>query len=210
MMPFPYGAMVYVDRSWLAGLGLDKYRHDSLNHEVGHVLGLVRRPSRFLVLHCPTGGCTMSSVSKNLMSDLGAWIKGGEPKSGFCEDCTVELKQFRSATNRSTMRFVGPVLVRTEPAYRVLALPQACCLYVGDSLETEVVDFLASWRKRDPQERCWLNFSCATDHDRALSAVASAARDPEESVRRITVGLERALRAETDQAQHGEPAAPDK
>jgi hypothetical protein len=201
---FPYPAMIYVDRSWLAEPGLDKYRRESLTHEAGHVLGLVRRESRILGYHCPAGRCVMSSVSENVKSDLLAWLRGGKPKPDFCEGCMTELRQSQTSTNETTMHFIGPVMVRSMPLYQVLALPGACRLYVGVSLEAEVPKFTAEWRSRDGrasnQEEPWLSSKGQTEQNLAslLPPIEAAKQDPAAAVRWLAVQLESALRTKMD------------
>ena len=83
---FPYSAMIYVDRSWLAGLGLDKYRRKSSRSPSGppRWVGGVAHPIR--EFHRPTGGCGTlrfpgrQSGSRNCAN-------GWEAKPDFCAPC---------------------------------------------------------------------------------------------------------------------------
>ena len=107
------------------------------------------------------------------------------------------------------MRFVGPVLVRTEPSYQVLSLPGACSLYIGDSPDTEISSFLAAWRDRDLDETWWMSGKCETEQGRALQAVNAAEQDPVAAVRAAAAKLEGALRARTERRVRGEAVASD-
>ena len=209
---FPYLAMIYVDRSWLAGLLPGKYRRESLTHEAGHVLGLVRRESRVKGLHCPAKRCVMSSVSENVKGDIMSWLKGEKPKPDFCEGCSAELRHSQGSTNETAMRFVGPVLVRSMPAYQVLSLPGACRLYIGHSLEAEVPRFIAEWRSQggstSRQEALWLSYYGEVEHDTdsLLPAVEAAKQDAVPAVREAASELETALRIEKEK-RRGDKAA---
>ncbi len=196
---FPYPAMIYMDRSWLGGLVPEKY--DGTVHEAAHVLGLVRRASGVKGRHCPTPWCCMASLSENISSDIGAWLTRQKPKPDFCDACTDELRGFRESMVKTTMRFVGPVLVRNMGSYQVLSLPGACRLYVGDSLETAIAQFLKEWRHPDdtvPAEpELW--FSGRAESSQSLESlfpgIEAAGQDPIPPIRKVAANLGLSLRA---------------
>ena len=212
VMLFPYPAMIYVDRSWMGGLLPHKYRRESLLHEAGHVVGLVRRESNVKDLHCPTDSCCMASVSENVKSDIFTWVKSGKPKPELCEDCAAELRHAQASDADPSTRFGGPVLVRTTPFYQVLLLPGACGLYIVDSLQTELPQFVAEWRNRDKdatrREELWVSGKVDTQESHALQALEAAKNDPIESVRKMALELERNVRAKVQgrAPHHSDPA----
>jgi hypothetical protein len=198
---FPYPAMIYVDRSWMGGLLPYKYQCESATHEAGHVLGLVRRNSRIKGHHCSAQRCVMGSVSQNVKGDIRAWLKREKPTPDFCDGCTAELRQSQASSDRTTLRFIGPVTVRAMPFYQVLALPGACRLYLGESIEAEAPNFIAEWRRQEDsasgRENSWLSFKGETGQDleSLLPAIEAAKQDPEGAVRWLALQLEGAVRA---------------
>ncbi len=197
---FPYPAMIYMDRSWLGGLVPEKYA--GTVHEAAHVLGLVRRATRIKGHHCSTPWCCMASLSQNISSDIGARLRRQKPRPDFCDACTAELRTLRESTVESTMRFVGPVLVRNMGSYQVLSLPGACRLYIGDSRETGIAQFLEQWRHPDPsilpEEELW--FSGRAESSRNVEslfpAIEAAKQDPVPPIRNVAIKLEQSLRLE--------------
>lgn len=59
----------------------------------------------------------------------------------LCEKCVEELKAGATAPPPTNLRFVGPVLVRSEAGYHVLHLPGSVRLIVGNLVEQDCRDF---------------------------------------------------------------------
>lgn len=74
----------------MGGLLSYKYRSESLTHEAGHVLGLVRRESRINGHHCPAQRCVMASVSQNVKGDILTWLESLRPAIEAAKQDPVE------------------------------------------------------------------------------------------------------------------------
>ena len=143
----------------------------------------------------------MASTSENVTSDIVSWLKRQKPKPDFCGGCTNELRQSQTSTNTTSMRFVGPVLVRTMPSYQVLSLPGLCGLYILNSLEKELPRFIDEFRNRAGQvvhqkELGITAFASDEKRDSVLQAIEAAKQDPFPAVRKVAAQLEVKVRSE--------------
>ncbi|HEY5913456.1 MAG TPA: hypothetical protein VJA21_22950 [Verrucomicrobiae bacterium] len=133
----PYPAMIYMNAHWSP-----KSLHDeALLHEAGHVLGLAFRAGHASMGHCQSRPCLMTgSVS------LTRFFLGLDPgiKAPLCERCLAQLAESRAQPPPSNVRFVGPVLVRSETGYQVLSLPHRAKVIVGDLSDRDCGDFAAA------------------------------------------------------------------
>ncbi|HZM02613.1 MAG TPA: hypothetical protein VFC44_06285 [Candidatus Saccharimonadales bacterium] len=111
---------IYINTRYQSGWG----RNEDILHEAGHILGLVRRPAG-VYHHCPNPACLM-----NVDLRLRRWLVGQQRR--LCPDCVAELKQQATQPPPVNLRYVGPVLVRSETGYHVLSLPGRVRLLAGD------------------------------------------------------------------------------
>jgi len=138
VLALPYPATVYIDRgnlktSWL-GLA-NCFEKWLLFHEVGHALGLVRNPDHLHSdgTHCRHASCIMyghGGVATFLARAFTLqWFTSDEKE--FCCQCRQDLAAMRDGPPDEKLSFVGPVLVRAEGQYHVLALPNDVTVYFG-------------------------------------------------------------------------------
>lgn len=138
VLVLPYPATVYIDRgnlktSWL-GLA-NRFEKWLLFHEVGHALGLVRSPEHLHsdASHCRHASCIMyghSGVATFFSRAFSLQWSTPDEKE-FCRECRDDLATMRDGPPDEKLRFVGPVLVRSEGQYHVLALPNDVTVYFG-------------------------------------------------------------------------------
>ena len=121
----PYPA-IYLNTHFSLGINLNGI----LLHEAGHNLGLVSRSTHARGGHCLNWGCLMGTHVDYVLEFR--WLPG-MGQSRLCPECVAELKQHATQPPPVNLRFVGPVLVRSETGYHVLSLPgDRDRLLVGD------------------------------------------------------------------------------
>jgi hypothetical protein len=120
----PYPA-IYLNTHFSLGMDLDGI----LLHETGHNLGLVSRSTHAHGGHCLNWGCLMGTHVDYVLEFR--WLPG-MGQSTLCPECVAELKQRATQPPPVNLRFVGPVLVRSETGYHVLSLPDRDRLIIGD------------------------------------------------------------------------------
>jgi hypothetical protein len=134
----PYPAIIYMN-----------VRYTSINapdllllHEAGHVLGFARRTNGAAALHCKNPKCLMNAA---LSWHISRWLTLRDPiqQRTFCSDCEAESQENSKQSPAANLRFIGPVMVRSENGYHVLNLPFAITLVVGDLDEEEC------WKQAD-------------------------------------------------------------
>ena len=146
---YPYGHIIrnqYPTMIYLNGrhLGSKLYPH-VLQHEAGHVLGLGLRPETKSDGHCRNRDCLMH---KTLYPPIIRLFLGGNPFTPIklCDLCESRLEESVRQKPSSNLRFVGPVLVRSEVDYHVLNLPPGMKVVVGDLAEQDCRDFASAVR----------------------------------------------------------------
>jgi hypothetical protein len=135
---YPYPA-IYFNAHFSAGLAMNEI----LLHETGHLLGLVSRSARARNGHCVNRACQMNTHLAYLREFR--WLPGRE-QSPLCSDCVAELAQRRTQAPLRTLRYVGPVLVRSEGDYHVLILPERAGVVVGSLTDRDCREFARSMR----------------------------------------------------------------
>ena len=146
----PYPAVILINDRYMPSV----MNEDALVHEAGHLLGLVRRPESGSTLHCPDTACRMADCFRlhkvYLNRVRGAFgDDAGKHYQQPCKNCMAELEASSAAAPPTNVRFVGPVLIRSEAGYHVLSLPGRVRVIVGDLSEQDCRDFAAAAR-RDP------------------------------------------------------------
>ncbi len=139
----PYPAMIYMNVHW----GPRSLHAAALLHEAGHALGLAFRTNNASAGHCQSRSCLMTP-SLHLVR----YLLGSDPgiEERLCEDCLAQLTQSRAQPPSSNLRFVGPVLVRSEPGYEVLSLPHRAKVVLGAVTEQECQEYAAAVRAEVP------------------------------------------------------------
>lgn len=104
----------------------------ALSHEAGHVLGLCQNKSHGDGSHCKNYNCLMNS-SPGLLEEIGL-IFGLPIKKQLCDDCRMDLANYKSESVDPNLTFVGPFLMRKEDGYSVATLPY-CWMLIPQALE---------------------------------------------------------------------------
>jgi len=196
----PYPAAIYMNVNYKRRL-LARYADLLLEHEAGHLLGLASRTNGASGHHCLDSGCLMNVTFR---WHLGRKLLGREPvvQTNLCDDCKAELAE-RAKLAPGNLRFVGPVVVRSEAGYHVLSLPNRVKLIVGDLGEQECERFADGIRSeaRLPDKETELRWEADADDEelkdtaRFQQAINRAKADPYEVVRVAATALEKMVKA---------------
>jgi len=121
---------------------------EMLLHETGHLLGLVSRPEFAAGHHCLDPNCLMNRTLRISMSHA---FLGRPPTSQIqlCGRCMQELEDSLKLPPPANLRYAGPVLIRSENGYEVLALPNRVKVVFG-ALTDEDCQVFASGVKMEP------------------------------------------------------------
>ena len=147
----PYPSAIYIDMKYVRKeyMGaLEEHEGELLVHEAAHVLGLTWSENKNAANHCPKKSCLMNEryevdMFKVLTSQKLA-------KKQFCKSCLDHLENAGKNESDTNLKFIGPLLVRKEKDYQVIALPSFVKLYFG-SMDTIVwQDVLAEARIEVP------------------------------------------------------------
>jgi hypothetical protein len=136
ILPYP---IIYMNMRY----GPKLFRAGELVHEAGHMLGLAHRTNYAAGFHCLGATCLMNKTVHLSREFLGLQKK-------ICQRCVAELVADAKQPPPSNLRFVGPVLVRSETGYQVLSLPDRVKLVVGELDEQECRDFAAAMQAETP------------------------------------------------------------
>jgi hypothetical protein len=154
--PYPYPS-IYFNRRFSFGFALNEI----LLHEASHLLGLVHRTERAANGHCRNSGCQMNNHWGYLRQFR--WLPGRK-QSPLCADCVGELAQITKQPPLSNWRHVGPVLVRSEANYDVLALPERILLTTGGTTEADCQQFTANVRaEKTTSSDGWFRVNCRVE-----------------------------------------------
>lgn len=142
----PYSSAIYVNSRY----GPKRVQWDLIKHEAGHILGQARRAEGTEHLHCLSENCLMRMTLK---FQVGRWLTFRDPitQHELCADCRAALQNATTNAAPSNLRFMGPVLVRTEPGYHVLTLPDHAGLLIGELTDQDYDEFVA-WVKAGPED----------------------------------------------------------
>jgi hypothetical protein len=135
-------------------------------------------------------------VSENIKSDIVNWLKREKPKPYLCEACAAELRQNQTSPETSSVRFVGPVLVRRMPSYHILALPAFCGLFIGEGVDAIIPGFIEEFRRLEGHKGFWFATLVQDNLGREslLQAIEAAKQDFDPTVRQTAHELERKVR----------------
>ena len=164
-----------------------------LLHEAGHLLGLATRAGGAKDYHCLNKRCLMTP---NVHAHVITWHLGRYP---LCDECKAELRAHAQKTPVGNLRFVGPVLVRSETGYHVLSLPRRVRLIVGDLTEQDCEAFLAKFqreaRETGRQADAYVDFSVSEakwkDKATLQENINRALNDPYNVVRMLAATMQK-------------------
>ncbi len=145
ILPYPF---IYMNMHYCGKI----FRGALLLHEAGHMLGLVGRTNYAASHHCLDPDCLMNKEIhvtihiRRLLLGSGAYTFG---QKQLCKRCVAELAG-KLKEPPPNLRFVGPVLVRSEDGYQVLSLPSRAELVVGGVNEKDCRQFAAAVRGEAP------------------------------------------------------------
>ncbi|CAN5127681.1 hypothetical protein BH23VER1_BH23VER1_05680 [soil metagenome] len=196
----PYPACIMIDRAYDPFGMVSKYGDLILVHETCHILGLTRNTAHGDGAHCTNAGCLMNATMQ--FSAL-ARIVGSDPghQRDLCPDCTRDLSRERAAPPPANVRFVGPLLVRSEPGYQVVALPDFVYLATGSPATLDPAEVTMAARSAastfQKSEDMWLMARAPSDDRPAtLRALTRAESDPYAAVSFVAKEFRQALRHE--------------
>lgn len=190
----PYPAAIFVNSRY----GLHRSRREILVHEAGHVLGLARRAEGTQMLHCLTETCLMQA---SISFHISRWLTLRDPitQHEFCADCRADLQAQATGPAAVNLRFIGSVMVRTEPGYHVLSLPGHAKLQVGPVTDADCAAF-AAWVKAGPENprddslRYQVKVT-GVGIEELTEVINRAKKDPLELIRQATEALEKAVKS---------------
>jgi hypothetical protein len=159
----PYPAAIYVDRRYL-GVGSRSFEPLAICHEAAHLLGLTKNDTHAAQLHCRTKPCLMNA---SINFGLGKFILGRNPftQTNLCENCRADLLADAAERTPDNLRFLGPMLVRSESNYHVVSLPSEVKLFSGDLSAFNTATFSEQARQDGKRtkgrfpHRFWADFS---------------------------------------------------
>ncbi len=194
----PYPAAIMINTRY--GAAFEKHTGDLLlRHEAGHLFGLSRH-QHSAGFHCENPDCLMRATTTINLTRL---LTGRDPvtQHELCADCLAELRSNGRRAAAGNLRFVGPVLVRSESGYHVLSLPGHVKLVLGDLSDQDCRDYAARVREssfsreeNEPGIRCWMDgkLPLSAANQRALER---AGKDPVGAVRQAAGLLQKHLAA---------------
>lgn len=147
----PYPSAIYIDMKYVRKeyMGaLKDHEGELLIHEAAHVLGLTWSENNTAANHCKKKACLMNERYEVDMFKVLTSQKLTEKQ--FCKSCLDYLENAGKNESDINLKFIGPLLVRTEKDYHVIALPSFVKLYFG-SMDTIIwQDVLAEARIEVP------------------------------------------------------------
>jgi hypothetical protein len=164
----PYPPVMYINPRY----GPKSVQNELLIHEAGHELGLAGRATNAFAYHCLDKKCLMNWT---IRYHIGRSLIGMDPinQRHLCPLCIGQLNESAKQSPPTNLRFVGPVLVRSETNYSVLTLPDRVKVIVGNLTEQDCHDFAVAVRaeKAPPNEDARVDWFVK---DEVLDALASA------------------------------------
>jgi len=186
----PYPALAYINLNEFPRWARSPMP-SMVEHEVGHMLGLVSRRALHNGGHCDSPRCLML---RELVAHWSRLFTGATltDQSKLCDRCESDLRVDRTGPDACTTRFLGSIALRLEDGYFVASLPCAVALAVGRpdaSFGQRFARLMRAQLDRGSQatEGTYKFFMRSEDVSdaEALAALGRAAHDPSESVRRI-------------------------
>jgi hypothetical protein len=146
----PYPPVMYINPHY----GPKNVQNELLIHEAGHELGLAARATNAFAYHCLDTTCLMNWTLRLHHLSI-RFLLGMDPvrQRQLCPMCIAQLRDSAKQSPPSNLRFVGPVLVRSEMNYHVLSLPDRIKVIAGKLTDQDCRDFASAIRaeKISPQ-----------------------------------------------------------
>ena len=119
---------------------------------------------------------------------------GKTPKKRLCPLCRVDINTAKKTSADTALRFIGPVMVRSEKDYHILALPSFIKIYFGSldsivprDLIAEARQIIASHAAKPDSVAVVIDIDglpdAKKDPRKLLQAVNKAMKDPYSTVR---------------------------
>ena len=202
----PYPAIIFADPLFNGPLNAPKLSRlfgPILQHEAGHLLGLGRNPTHAADLHCRETSCLMYreySPAELLLAEIWADTLGtnSAPRLRLCANCQADAQAYAREPIPSNLHFFGPVFVRSEAGYQVLALPGRLKLVVGQFDERDAWEFARAVQseafKRTEADSSFLAIGTVKpearqDRARLRETLKRARQDPLDAVRAVAAQL---------------------
>lgn len=202
----PYPAIITIDPLFNGPLNAPKISRLTgpiLQHEAGHLLGLGLNPAHASDSHCREKSCLMyreARLGELLSGELWGDVLGSHAVPGLrlCANCEADAQAHAREPSPWNLCFVGPVLVRREAGYHVLALPGRLKLVVGPFAEQDAWEFARETHAEPVQamETDSLFLAAATvkpearsDRAQLRATLKRARQDPLDTVRQIAAKL---------------------
>lgn len=183
LLPYP---AIFMNANW----GPKAARDGELVHEAGHALGLAFRPTHAFDGHCLDHECLMTASVH-----IGRLLFGRDAmtRGRLCEHCAAQLRDTSRTPPPSNLRFVGPVLVRSEAGYHVLSLPNRLEVIFGALAGQDCRDFAAEVRDETLAPGCddrwsaqgWIKDDAFAGAANLREVMDRAKADPHQTVRTI-------------------------
>ena len=211
----PYSAAAYINISGLAGPARSALPR-VIQHELGHMLGLVSRRANDNGGHCENPHCLMRPDIAIHVSRVLLGIKPAYDEYPLCPECEADLVADRDSSDPCNTRFLGPIAIRQEEGYFVASLPAAIAVMPGKPGDDFAPRFIAVVEEQlthrklaaDDFFRVYIRPK-SLDRPSALAAFTRASKDPYEPVRASAIGALHALQAPPATSQPGtEPMLP--
>jgi hypothetical protein len=195
----PYPAAIFMNTRY----GPKLARPDMPLHEAGHILGLAGRATEASGYHCVDSTCLMNWTIRVHISRL-VLFRDPIKQHKLCARCSAQLAESSKHSPPTDLRFVGPVLVRSEAGYHVLSLPSRMKLIVGDLTEEDCREFATDVRnetlqpEEDGNALRWYAFAkeeTPNDSVKAHEIIQRAKADPYDVVRTAAEKLEESVKA---------------
>jgi hypothetical protein len=126
----PYPSAIFIDINYInkANMGLLRdHQAQLLKHEAAHLLGL-NWSKENSPLHCSNKKCLMYESYQ--IDVFKAIFQKVRPKE-FCDSCKTHLNMARTSRQNTNLRFIGPLMVRSEKDYHILSLPGFIKIHFG-------------------------------------------------------------------------------
>jgi hypothetical protein len=147
----PYPPVMYINPRY----GPKSVQNEMLIHEAGHELGLAGRATDAFAYHCLDKKCLMNWT---IRYHVGRSLFGMDPinQRHLCRLCIAQLTESAKQSPPTNLRFVGPVLVRSETDYHVLNLPDRVKVIAGQLTDQDCRDFASAVRaEKVPENGEW-------------------------------------------------------
>ena len=201
----PYPATAYIDLATVRGWAR-KALPQVIEHELGHILGLVSRRTLHNGGHCDRANCLMAA---GLQLHWFRALRGEKQITDqvkLCDQCEADLIADRTGDGQCNTRCFGPIVVRLEDGYFVASLPTVVVLCIGSPDQAFARSLAGQIEKLLSSNSAWHGVGlCAVKDENAdgpsvASALDRASRDPYDVVRELATAKQLELRVRSGTA----------